>query len=176
MKLSYTTFSTDFGEIGLSWSSLGLLQLQLPEKGTRILKQKILEGRGQSAEYVKSSEDMPRWVIKLIHQIQKHFAGQPLSFQKVPVDWSSITPFFERVYREVQSMGVGEIASYGEVAQRVGSPKASRAVGQAMARNPVPLIVPCHRVVSHGMKMGGFSAGGGVKTKKKMLELEGVSI
>jgi len=91
----------------------------------------------------------------------------------IELDLSGHTPFYRRVYELARAIPSGETVSYGELAARAGEPGAARAVGQAMAHNPFPLIVPCHRVLAAHGRAGGFSARGGVETKFRLLRIEG---
>ena len=116
-------------------------------------------------------------MTSLISDINRYFNGEKVDFTTIPLDFGSQNPFFARVYSEVRKLGWGETTTYGAVAKVLGAPRqAARDVGQAMASNPVPLIIPCHRVLATGGKLGGFSAPGGSHSKAKMLELEGVSV
>ena len=105
-----------------------------------------------------------------VKQTREYLAGQRQEFT-VPVDWRGQTAFTRQVLEACARVPYGETVSYGELARQIGSPKAARAVGQALGRNPVPLIVPCHRVIAGGGGLGGF--GGGLAMKRRLLELEG---
>jgi len=102
----------------------------------------------------------------------KHFAGDPQSFDDVRLDMSGVPDFNARVYLALRKIGAGRTTSYGDLAAGAGSPGAARAVGTAMRTNPFMLIVPCHRCLASGGKIGGFTSPGGVDTKKAMLALE----
>ncbi|AKU92473.1 Methylated-DNA--protein-cysteine methyltransferase [Vulgatibacter incomptus] len=102
-----------------------------------------------------------------------HLDGRPQDFTRVPLDLSNVSPFAAKVYLALRQVPAGSTVSYGELAREVGSPGAARAVGRAMATNPVPILVPCQRVLAAAGKPGGFSAYGGVLTKERMLALEG---
>ena len=100
-----------------------------------------------------------------------------MDFADVRIDLGEPDPFVARVYAAVRRLGWGRTTTYGALARDLGAgPEAARDVGQAMARNPVPLLVPCHRVLAAGGKLGGFSAPGGAATKRRMLALEGVGL
>jgi methylated-DNA-[protein]-cysteine S-methyltransferase len=103
-------------------------------------------------------------------------AGERIDFSAVALDLAGVAPFYAEIYDAARRVGWGETATYGELARRVGAPGAARAVGQAMARNPVAVIIPCHRILASGNKVGGFSAFGGAFSKQKLLGLEGVRI
>jgi methylated-DNA-[protein]-cysteine S-methyltransferase len=107
-----------------------------------------------------------------IRQIEAYFAGERHDFE-LPLDWSLISGFNREVLRELASgVPFGSVVGYGELAGRVGQPGAAQAVGAAMGANPLPVVVPCHRVVESDGGIGGF--GGGLETKRKLLALEGV--
>ncbi|MCA9621563.1 MAG: methylated-DNA--[protein]-cysteine S-methyltransferase [Myxococcales bacterium] len=101
-------------------------------------------------------------------------ARDPLA--AVPVDLAAVSPFARRVYTALRDVPPGSTVSYGELARRAGSPGGARAIGRTMAQNPIPLVIPCHRVLAAGGKPGGFSAPGGVATKEKLLALEGLAL
>lgn len=113
-----------------------------------------------------------------ITAVVSHLAGSSKAapMAAIPVDMSGIPEFSRRVYEELRRVPSGSTVTYGELAARVGSAGAARAVGQAVGRNPFVIVVPCHRVVGSGGRLGGFSAPGGVATKKALLEIEGVSV
>jgi methylated-DNA-[protein]-cysteine S-methyltransferase len=108
--------------------------------------------------------------------VERYLAGKSVDFSKVDLDLAGVGDFHRQIYAATRRVGWGETVTYGELARRVGSPGAARAVGQAMGRNPIPIIVPCHRVLASGRKIGGFSAFGGAVTKARLLELEGVHL
>jgi methylated-DNA-[protein]-cysteine S-methyltransferase len=108
----------------------------------------------------------------VITQLTEYFSGKRRRFD-VPVDLSRMTPFQQNVLRATASIPAGRMWTYGQMAQTIGKPRASRAVGQALGSNPVPIIVPCHRVVGSDGSMTGYSGGGGIASKKWLLHLEG---
>jgi len=107
--------------------------------------------------------------------LQKYFAGGRVSFN-IPIDRRCFTQFQDEVYGAVSSIPYGSVISYGKIAALIGRPKAARGVGAAMARNPLPVIIPCHRVVGSSGNLTGYSAAGGVSSKKWLLHMEGVSL
>lgn len=118
----------------------------------------------------KTSRRLPAWV-KLL---QRYAAGEVVDLRQVPVALpESLTPFQQRVLQLCRKIPYGQIATYGELARRAGHPRAARAVGNVMAANRVPIVIPCHRVVPSGGKLGRYSAPGGDRTKLRLLELEG---
>ncbi len=108
----------------------------------------------------------------LVARLQDYADGRPENFSDVVVGDAHLTQFARRVLKACRGIPYGGTASYSELARKAGSPKAARAVGQCMANNRVPLIVPCHRVVGAGGRLGGFSAPGGVGVKQRLLDLE----
>jgi methylated-DNA-[protein]-cysteine S-methyltransferase len=100
--------------------------------------------------------------------------GEPRDLSAIPLDMTSVPPFHRRVYDAARKLPRGTTTTYGTLAERIGAAGATRAVGQALARNPFAIIVPCHRVVAAGGKTGGFSANGGVTTKLRLLAIEGM--
>jgi len=166
----YQLFETTVGMAAIGWNGVGITALRLPgstgrETGRAIERRLPGAVRGEP----------PAEVAAIIDAVIRYFAGERVDFRRVPVDLGEQTPFFARVYDRVRELGWGETTTYGAIAQALGvGPEFARDVGQAMARNPVPLIVPCHRVTAAGGKIGGFSAPGGSLSKARMLELEGV--
>ena len=119
----------------------------------------------------------PPHVQPVIDDARRYFAGERVDFTGVPVDLGAQAPFFNRVYAAVRALGWGETATYGAIAKLLDAgPEAARAVGQAMAANPIPLIIPCHRVTAANGQIGGFSAPGGSSSKALMLGIEGVEV
>lgn len=115
------------------------------------------------------------WIEKVIVDVQRYFSGEKADFKNVPIDMISISPFQKKVYEATRMIPFGQVKTYGDIAKEIGSPFAARAVGGALGRNPIALIIPCHRVISSN-GIGGFSAFGGTKTKLKLLSLEGVKL
>jgi methylated-DNA-[protein]-cysteine S-methyltransferase len=106
----------------------------------------------------------------LLAACSRYFAGKPEALEGQPVDWSLLTPFQRQVYQAARTIPPGEVRPYGWVAQRMSKPSAARAVGRALAMNPVPLLIPCHRVVAADGSLRGFTAG--IAWKQKLLEME----
>ena len=120
----------------------------------------------------------PPWVAAVVADIKRYLAGEAVDFSAVAVDLDALDPFRQRLYETMRSLAWGETTTYGELARQLGSTdwEGARDVGEAMGRNPVPVVIPCHRVLAAGGKLGGFSAHGGAKTKAKLLALEGVHL
>jgi len=139
----------------------------LPERNERALRSTLKERFLDAVERDATPE-----IRRTIAWIDRLFAGQGSGDCPAPLDFTGIAPFQRRVYEMAVTIGPGLTLTYGEVAQRLGSPGAARAVGQALGQNPFAIIVPCHRVLASGGRIGGFSARGGADTKRKMLALE----
>jgi methylated-DNA-[protein]-cysteine S-methyltransferase len=168
----YTIFDTKNGFAALAWNENGVSSLRLPASSEARAEASVLRRFPQARRTTPSTQ-----MASLISEIKRYFDGEKVDFSAVPLDLGSQDPFFARVYAEVRKLGWGETTTYGAVAKVLGAePQAARDVGQAMASNPIPLIVPCHRVLAAGGKIGGFSAPGGSSSKAKMLEIEGVPL
>lgn len=106
--------------------------------------------------------------------LSAYFRGEDVIFTALPVDLTGVAPFRKKILMAIRAIPAGEVKSYGEIAMMAGTPRAARAIGGAMACNPVPVIIPCHRIVAGDGKLTGFSAPGGIKIKKLLLEMEGI--
>lgn len=109
---------------------------------------------------------------QIVQTLQQYAAGEPVDLSAIEVDLSGYPPFATKVYRECRKIRPGTTLSYGQLAAKAGSPGAARAVGSAMAKNRITLLIPCHRVVASGGKLGGYSGPQGLKLKEKLLQLE----
>jgi len=171
--MPHAFFPTQFGNCGIAWNENGLTGFQLPEETAELGEQHL----AKKAHSVLAMEPPPEWVQRIIGRVQQHLAGDLQDFSDTVLDWSRVSDFQEAVYRQAQAIKPGYKKSYGEIARLMAlGNEAARAVGVALATNPWPLIVPCHRVVSAGDKMTGFSAPGGVRTKTRLLTLEGAEL
>jgi methylated-DNA-[protein]-cysteine S-methyltransferase len=169
-SLSYTLFDTAIGRCGLAWSDRGIVRIQLPEASdARAVRRLAMNDDLTRAE-------PPPIIAKAIGQIGRHLRGDRQDFRDVPLDMSRVASFHVRVYQGARKVSAGRTISYGELAARIGSPGAARAVGQALGRNPFAIVVPCHRVLAAHGRAGGFSAHGGVGTKRRILAVEGVDL
>lgn len=170
--LCYTIFATAAGVCGIAWNDVGIIRFLLPERNAeaveRHFRRRLPDARTAAP---------PPEVTEVIAAVERYFAGEPTDFSAVALDLAGADVFFEQVYQAVRRIGWGQTTTYGAIAKELGAgPEAARDVGQAMAKNPVPLIIPCHRVLAAGGKLGGFSAPGGAAAKTRMLELEGVTL
>lgn len=167
--MEYTLFDTRIGPCGVAWSDRGLRWLQLPERD-----RDSTEARLRARVAATPSASAPTWVGDTIRRITGHLEGRLDDLRDVPCDMEAVPPFHRKVYEAVREVTPGRTATYRDVAVGLGSVQRARAVGQAMARNPIPLVVPCHRVLAADDACGGFSAHGGVNTKARILAVEGV--
>ncbi|EJN06349.1 methylated-DNA--[protein]-cysteine S-methyltransferase [Phyllobacterium sp. YR531] len=168
----YTIFETAGGFCGIAWNSIGISRFQLPTKTTEATE-RVLRRRLPDALPGTPTPD----VAKTIAAVKRYFDGEEMDFSDVAIDIGIQEPFFTKIYAAARQLGWGHTTTYGTIAKELGAgPEAARDVGQAMAKNPVPLIIPCHRVLAAGGKIGGFSAPGGSVAKAHMLELEGVEL
>ncbi len=171
-RMTWTLFDTPLGSCGVAWTDAGLTWVQLPEEDRAATRARLLSKMPDAGD-MASEKLAPPWVKDAIARVREHLRGKPQDLTRVPLDLSRVAPFTAKVFRAAQAVPAGRTATYGELAGIAGSPGASRAVGRAMATNPFPVIVPCHRVVAAGGGAGGFSAYGGLVTKEKILKLEG---
>jgi methylated-DNA-[protein]-cysteine S-methyltransferase len=169
-NLSYTLFDTAIGRCALAWSDRGIVRIQLPEASDAKAVRRLAMN-----DEVASAEPPPD-VAKAIDEIRRHLGGERQDFRDLPLDTSGVAGFHLRVYQGARRVAAGKTISYGELATRIGAPGAARAVGQALGKNPFAIVVPCHRVLAAQGKAGGFSAHGGVGTKRRILAAEGVDL
>jgi methylated-DNA-[protein]-cysteine S-methyltransferase len=168
--MGFEVFETALGWMGIAWTDAGAACIQLPE-GSRDATARRL--RARAAHAAADGHGRPAWLGGAIRRLTRHLSGEPQSFHDVPLDAAAVPPFHAEVYAVCRGIAPGTTQTYGELARTLGRPGAARAVGQAMARNPFPIVVPCHRVLASGGKPGGFSAYGGLVTKERLLLLEG---
>lgn len=166
--LGFHLFATPIGECGLVWSGRGVAGVQLPEKSERATRARIAR-RFPTARAAAPPPDIAHAVADVVALL----AGEPKDLAPIVVDLDGIPELDRRVYAVARTIPPGATLSYGEIAEQLGDRKLAREVADALSRNPVPLIVPCHRVLATGGKMGGFSAPGGVRTKLRLLSIEG---
>ena len=159
--MEYTIFNTDMGWVAVLASQKGLVGISLPRSTAEAALGEIGTG-------VKEAVNSPARFVDLSSRLRAYFAGKKVSFAD-KLDLSTATPFQQKVWQAARRIAYGETRSYGWLAQSSGKPGAARAVGQAMAKNRLPVIVPCHRVTGSS-GIGGFS--GGVYLKKRLLQLE----
>ena len=161
-------FDTPIGPCGLAWGANGLIGVALPDATPEATHARLLR---RFPEAIGSKS--PPEVLQARDRILQLLAGQPVDLTGIALDLGRVGNFERRLYQALRAVPAGQTVSYGELAARLGEPHGAQAVGQAMGKNPWPIIVPCHRVVGSNGKLGGFSAPGGTRTKLKILEIEG---
>ena len=171
-SMHYCVFKSAIGTCGLAWSEAGLTRFQLPEASPEATERRLRGGTDGPTQ----QPPPPPAIARAISDLQRYFAGEKVDFTCIDVDLTGVPPFYVRVYAIARGIGWGETATYGELAARAGSPGAARGVGQALSRNPVAVIIPCHRILASGNKVGGFSAFGGTVSKERLLALEDVRL
>lgn len=174
----YCLFATALGSCAIAWRETGesgtpfaVTYFQLPEATAQIAESRIARKSG-----ALRSDAPPVGISQIIARVRKHLLGDAQDFRDVTLDLQGTGAFARLVYHAAREIVAGETTTYGAIAQAVGEPGAARAVGRALGANPIPLIVPCHRVLAAGGKSGGFSAHGGRDTKARLLEIEGVRL
>ena len=157
-------FETALGTCGIAWSDAGVTGVLLP--GSRVLNgHDGAGGQAESAAVPDSVRDAVTAIVSLLDGVRE-------DLRWVVLDEQRIDPFRRSVYAAAREIPPGATASYGDIARAIGKPDAPRAVGHALGENPFPIVVPCHRVLSSAGALHGFSAPGGIVTKRRMLEIE----
>jgi len=159
----YCPLPTPIGRVFVAAGEAGLVRLSFRQSEASFVAEL---GRRLGADVVRS----PARTADIVHQLRAYFAGERRSFD-VRLDLRHTTPFQRRVLLAAARVPAGQVVSYGEIARRIGQPQGSRAVGQALGQNPVPIVIPCHRVIAAGGRIGGYTGGLGIK--RKLLRLEG---
>jgi methylated-DNA-[protein]-cysteine S-methyltransferase len=168
----YAIFETAHGFCGIVWNEAGITRFQLPTR-TAAAAERLLLRRKPGAEPAAP----PPTVAEAIAAVKRYFQGEETDFSHLTLDLTDQDSLFRQIYASARQVGWGQTTTYGALARELGTePQLARDVGQAMARNPIPLIIPCHRVLAAGGKIGGFSAPGGASSKLRMLELEGIRV
>ena len=161
MEPTVVAFETSLGTCALRWTAAGIASVRLPSPRTAGLPR------------LDERPDVPEAVRAAIAGIVAVLDGRAVDLGFVILDEDGIDPLRRAVYAATRTISPGLTATYGEIARAIGRPDAARDVGAALARNPFPIVVPCHRVLGANGKLTGFSAPGGLETKRRMLELEG---
>ncbi len=159
------TFPTALGICALSWTGNALTGFSLPPLDAT------------DASEVIDTGQLPGWIATLCKRVKAHLDGVYQDFGDVAYDFSRVTSFQQEVYRAALHVSAGQVRTYGWLAESIGRDRgASRAIGGALGRNPWPLLVPCHRFVGADGRMTGFSAPGGLETKRRLLAIEGAEL
>jgi methylated-DNA-[protein]-cysteine S-methyltransferase len=171
MATGLMLFPTSIGPCGIAWGDAGLAGVQLPEAQPAQTATRLARRFAGAAE-----QSPPPAARHAADSIAALLAGEPLDLLDIALDMRGLPDFHVAVYDLARRILPGHTATYGEIAQRLGAPGTARAVGQALGRNPFPIVVPCHRVLAAGAALGGFSARGGLATKLKLLAIEGAQL
>lgn len=164
---SFALFDTVMGRCGITWGARGIIGVHLPETSDGATRAHILQ------RYPDADEAPPPPTVQhAIDGITALLDGAVIDLSDIELDMDRIPPFHRRVYQVARTIAPGESMTYGEIAAQLGSVGSARAVGQALARNPFAIVVPCHRVLAAGHNLGGFSANGGATTKLRLLAIE----
>jgi methylated-DNA-[protein]-cysteine S-methyltransferase len=171
--MHFLLFTSAMGTCGLAWEERRLTRFHLPEESEAVLLRRLASKGGKQVP----EEEAPEWVRGLVARVRLHLGGQMQDFSDVPLEWSQVSEFQRSVYEQTLAIRPGYKRGYGEIARALAlGPGSARAVGVALAANPWPLVVPCHRVVSADDRMTGFSGPGGIRTKTRLLALEGAEL
>lgn len=168
MQSGFTFFDTAIGRCGIAWNGHGITATQLPEADSARAANRL------SRRLPDAREAAPPPIVKAaIARIAAHLRGERVRYDGIVLDRRRVGAFERAVYDAAVAIPHGETRTYGALAASLGQPEAAQAVGQALGRNPWPIVVPCHRILGADGKVGGFSAPGGAATKLKLLEIEG---
>ena len=168
---AFTLFDTAVGRCGIAWGERGIVAVQLPERNDAATRARLLR------RYPGMNEaPAPPEVLQAIEAITALLGGEQRDLSAIALDMQDVPEFQQRVYATARTIPPGSTLSYGEIAARLGDRTVARDVGEAMGQNLFPIIVPCHRVLAAGGKIGGFSAAGGVTTKLRLLGIEGAQV
>lgn len=169
----YHVFETAHGFGAIAWNDIGVTHFQLPSQSADTTARNLLRRVSGAAPETPTPE-----ISEIIVAVHRYYDGEAIDFSDIRVDLSDLSDFSKRIYLALRHVAWGKTTTYGALAKELGINdwEGARDVGQAMGKNPVPLIIPCHRVLAAGGKIGGFSAPGGAETKLRMLELEGVRV
>ena len=159
----YALFDTALGRCGIAWSERGIAAIELPAPDDAATRRRLARTGAREAA---PPPDVAAAIARLL-------AGEPDDLSHVALDMDGVPEFHRRVYDVARAIPPGETRSYGELAAGLGEPAAAQAVGRALGRNPFPIVVPCHRVLAANGALHGFSAPGGIGTKRRMLAIEG---
>ncbi len=168
---NFCLFETALGWLGIAWSDAGVTQLQLPERDRAATERRLQTRLSNGVE-----SEPPHQIAEIVALLKTYASGEAVDFSRTPVDLAGCDPFRHAIYDAARSLSFGETTTYGELATIAGYAGKAQDTGKALGQNPVPIIVPCHRILAAGNKIGGFSAPGGSATKTRLLKMEGVHV
>jgi methylated-DNA-[protein]-cysteine S-methyltransferase len=164
---AFALFGTPVGDCALAWNAVGLTGVWLPESDCYQLRARVRRRRPLARETVPCGP-----AAEAVAAMTRLLQGERLDLRELRLDESSLDPFDREVYAAARAIAPGRVVTYAMLAARVGAPATARAVGEALGRNPFPIVVPCHRIVAANGQLGGFSAPGGAATKRLLLTIE----
>lgn len=167
-------FETALGWMGVTWSATGIAAVQTPDRDRDATMRRLLRRLPETQPV--ETDDLPDMIKSAIDLLSRYAAGETIDFNALPLDLAGSDAFNLDIYRAARGLAFGDTVTYGELARRAGHDGMARETGKALGENPIPIIVPCHRIVAAGGKLGGFSAPGGARTKERLLALEGVKV
>jgi methylated-DNA-[protein]-cysteine S-methyltransferase len=170
-QTAFTVFPTAIGTCGIAWTARGVVGVWLPEHDADATRARMRRRLGDARECAPPTD-----VAAAIDGIVALLGGAAVDLGFVVVDSTGVPAFDRRVYDVARRIAPGATRTYGDVAVELGVPNGAQAVGAALGRNRVPVVIPCHRVLAAGGRTGGFSAPGGVATKLRLLAIEGVVV
>lgn len=165
--VAFALFETSIGVCAIAWGERGIVGVQLPEGSPQATRARLLRRLPGATETTPTGA-----ARRAIDGIVALLDGAPVDLGDIEIDEGAVGPFERRVYAAARAIPPGSTLTYGEIAARIDDAGAARAVGQALGSNPFAIIVPCHRVLAAGGRIGGFSAGGGAATKRRILAIE----
>lgn len=172
-------FATALGHVALAWSASGLTRFALPDEHRTAVEKRArtwAEAAATQPCFDELPQDAPDFVAQAVALARRYAQGETVDFTALPFDLDGVDPFRRAIYAAALELRQGETATYGELAERAGFPGKARETGAALGLNPLPLVIPCHRIVAAGGRIGGFSAPGGARTKERLLAHEGVRL
>lgn len=174
---SYSLFKSCFGYGVIGWSKKGVCYIDLPFGEKKEMMGRFVEYFGAGEDILLNPDNSSSyWVFLAIEKILDHLSGKPQDFTDIPIDVGDISSFSRKVYTLTQRIKCGKTDTYGGLARKANSPQAARSIGTIMAKNKIPLIIPCHRVLPAKGGIGSYSGYGGNQTKRILLEIEGVKL
>ncbi len=167
--MNYDIFETEMGWVAVVANENGVVRMSLPE---RLFERAYDHVRPE----IEHAELEPDAVSHVRQQVRAYCAGKPVDLTQIPIDMSSMSPFFKKAREACRSIPSGETRTYAWLADQAGNVRAARGAGQAMAKNPVALLVPCHRVIGSDGELHGFGGGEGLPMKARLLRMESAGV
>ncbi|CAN5767705.1 methylated-DNA--[protein]-cysteine S-methyltransferase [soil metagenome] len=167
---AFALFDAPIGACGIAWNARGIAGFLLPATTAERTRARLQQRWPDAVESAP-----PPGVQRVIDRVLALLAGAAVDLTDIPLDLADAPEFHRKVYEVARTIPAGQTMTYGEIAKSLNAPHDSREVGQALGHNPIAIIVPCHRVLGADGKMGGFSAPGGLATKRRILEIEGAA-